>query len=82
MPLTLQTHDDPPDHGIRVLSYEELKARGIRFSRVWIAKLIRENKFPRPINIGVSHVGFVESEINEWLAAKVRERDEAQQPAQ
>jgi prophage regulatory protein len=77
MPRPTLVHDDPPNHGIKVLSYEDLKTRGIRFSRVWIAHLIRQNKFPRPINIGASHVGFVESEIQEWLAAKIRERDQA-----
>jgi prophage regulatory protein len=62
---------------MRVLSYSDLKVKkGIRFSRQWIRKLIDRGEFPGPINLGEQSVAFVEPEIDEWLACRIRERDE------
>jgi predicted DNA-binding transcriptional regulator AlpA len=58
-----------------VLSYTDLQAKGIRFSRQWITKLIAAGKFPKPIHLGAATVGFLESEIDEWITARIRERD-------
>ena len=32
-------------------------------------------EFPRPVRIGDNSVGFVESEIDAWIAARIAERD-------
>lgn len=61
---------------MRVLGYLDLKQKGIRFSRQWIARLVSRGKFPAPIRLGEQSVAFVEAEIDEWLAARIRERDE------
>jgi prophage regulatory protein len=62
---------------VRVISYKDLKAqKGIAFSRQWLARLIALNRFPKPINLGEATVAFVEDEIDAWLTARVRERDE------
>jgi prophage regulatory protein len=60
---------------MRVLSYGDLKNKGIRFSRQWIVKLIASGKFPRPIQLGEQSVGFIETEVDEWIAARIRDRD-------
>jgi prophage regulatory protein len=60
---------------VRVLSYGELKLKGIRFSRQWLRKLIARGEFPVPLKLGAQSVAFVESEIDEWLAQRVHERD-------
>jgi prophage regulatory protein len=62
---------------MRVLSYGDLKTKGIKFSRQWIGQLVAAGKFPRPIRLGEATVGFVESEIDEWIAGRIRERDQA-----
>jgi predicted DNA-binding transcriptional regulator AlpA len=60
---------------IRILSYADLKTKGIKFSRVWILHLIKERKFPKPVRLGQASVGFVESEIDEWINALIEQRD-------
>jgi prophage regulatory protein len=66
-----------PEHRRRViLSYDELKKKGIRFSRVWILHLIREGKFPKTVKLGESHVGFIEEEIDDWIDGLIQRRDE------
>jgi prophage regulatory protein len=62
---------------MRVLSYGDLKTKGIRWSRQWIAQLIAAGKFPRPIQLGEASVGFIEGEVDDWIASRIRERDEA-----
>ena len=37
--------------------------------------------FPKPISLGDNSVGFVEGEIDGWLAARAAERDADEQPA-
>ena len=55
---------------------QEIKDRGIKFSRQWIAHLMKENKFPKTVMLGQGHsVGFIESEIDEWIENLIRERD-------
>lgn len=39
--------------------------------------LIAAGKFPKPIKLGVKSVGWIESEIDDWIAARAKERDTA-----
>jgi prophage regulatory protein len=62
---------------MRLLGYRDLKPlKGIPYSDEWIRELIKKGKFPRRIQLGGKRVGFVESEIDEWLKARAAERDE------
>jgi prophage regulatory protein len=61
----------------RVLSYENLPAKGINYSRSQIFRLIKAGKFPRPVKgIGKAN-GFLESEIDAFVESRVAERDTA-----
>ncbi len=61
-----------------LLSYEDLKARGIKFSRQWILQLMKEGKFPKTVAVGAGHsVGFIESEIDAWIENLIAERDDS-----
>ena len=61
----------------KILSYQDLKDRGIKFSRQWIAHLRKEGKFPKTVMLGQGHsVGFIESEIDAWIESLIAERDD------
>ena len=61
---------------MRMLSFDELlPVKGIRYSRSHLYRLIKAKQFPQPVKLGGNRVGFLESEINEFLASKVAERD-------
>jgi prophage regulatory protein len=63
---------------VRLISYEELKLKGIRYSRDHVRRLGQEGKFPRPVHLGGGRrVAFIESEIDEYLAAQIAARDAA-----
>ena len=36
---------------------------------------IQEGDFPRPINLGPRSVGWLEHEIDDWLAERIKKRD-------
>ncbi len=38
-----------------------------------IYKHIKEGKFPQPIKLGGRRIAFLESEIDEWIAERVKE---------
>lgn len=58
---------------IRLLSYEQLRERGITHTKNSLWRLERAGKFPRRITAG--RVAWVEAEIDEYLRKLVAMRD-------
>jgi len=50
---------------------EVMKRTG--YSRAWLYRLLKEERFPRPIKIGIRSIAFVESEIDEWICDRIAE---------
>jgi prophage regulatory protein len=48
-------------------------------SRSTIYLRIQEGTFPRPINLGARAVGWLENEIEAWLASRIENRDNDQE---
>lgn len=64
----------------RVLRFPEVQAiTGLPISSAYEA--IAAGTFPRPIKIGPRAVGFLQSEVTAWVAARVAERDAALEAA-
>jgi prophage regulatory protein len=63
---------------MRLLSYDELRSeKGIRWTRVHLARLTRLNKFPKPVKPGEQTVAWIEGEIDQWLEDRAAEREGA-----
>jgi prophage regulatory protein len=61
---------------MRVLDFHALKQqRGIDYSRVQLWRLVTSGRFPRPIVIGGGRLAWLESEIDDYLKARIAERD-------
>jgi prophage regulatory protein len=61
---------------MRIFSYEELKPqKGIGYSKAHLWRLERAGKFPKRVRLGVSRYGWLDSEIDEWITARMAERD-------
>ena len=43
----------------------------VPYSRSTIYQLVAQGKFPKPINLGARTVAWLESDIDEWIAARV-----------
>ena len=47
-------------------------------ARSTVYKYIAEGTFPKPVSLGERCVGWVESEIHDWILARIEERDMAE----
>ncbi|HDL7644940.1 TPA: AlpA family transcriptional regulator [Yersinia enterocolitica] len=43
------------------------------YSKAWIYRLIKQERFPKPVKIGSRSVAFIESEIDEWINQRIAE---------
>jgi prophage regulatory protein len=63
---------------MKVLTFNDLSAKGIRFTRVHIARLVKAGAFPQPIRIGSGRngrVAWAESEVDCWITSRIEARD-------
>jgi prophage regulatory protein len=62
----------------KLISFAELTTtRGITFSRRHLKRLEDERKFPRRVVLGENKIGWVATEVDEWLAARLAVREAA-----
>lgn len=60
----------------RIIRLPEVKKlTGISRSNIY--GLIKRNKFPKQVNLGARSVGWVESEVQEWIEHRIAERDQS-----
>jgi len=60
---------------VKLLCYRELsETRGINYSRRHLYTLEDNRKFPRRVTLGENRVGWIESEIDCWIAERAASR--------
>ncbi len=47
----------------------------VGFSQSHVMRLVREGDFPQPVPLGKNSVAFVEDEVEDWMRARVEERE-------
>ena len=57
----------------RLLSYRDVCDR-VGLSRPSIARMVRDGKFPIPVDLTGNRVGFVEAEVQDWIDARIAAR--------
>lgn len=57
-----------------LLTYRELREHGVVYTRQHLSKLEAAGKFPRRVQLGEARIAWVEQEINDWIAAKIKAR--------
>ena len=61
---------------MRILRKPEVADR-VGYSQVHLMRLEKSGKFPKKIQIGPASVGFLESEVDDWIMARAAEREDA-----
>ena len=56
---------------MRILSYDDLKSRGISYSKVHLWRLEKARKFPPRVPLTDNRYGWVDAEIDQWLAERI-----------
>jgi len=59
-----------------ILRLPELRKR-IGLGRSSIYALVKQGRFPRPVHLSSRTVGWIESEVEQWLAGRAAERSKA-----
>lgn len=59
-----------------LVALNELPSKGINYSRNYIDRMIKEGRFPKPVYLSPRRRAFVEAELDEWVKARVNQRDE------
>lgn len=60
---------------MQFLAFEDLKGKGISYSKPHLWRLIKANKFPRPVRGLGSANSWAEAEIDAFVAQRVAARD-------
>lgn len=60
----------PPPRSHRILRWPELK-NTVGYSRTNIYYLMKKGDFPQAIKLGGRAIGWLESEVNEWINDRV-----------
>jgi len=61
-----------------ILRRKQVEARtGLSRSTIYLR--IQDGTFPRPINLGARAVGWLENEIESWLALRIEKRNSGQE---
>jgi prophage regulatory protein len=72
--LTSESSVDPTTRPVRILRLAEVRLRtGLSTSSIY--NRARDGSFPKQIPLGANSIGWLESEITAWLAARIAERD-------
>ncbi|OZB21971.1 MULTISPECIES: AlpA family transcriptional regulator [Acidiphilium] len=67
---------------MKFIRYQQLKDRGIPWTRVHIGRLVRAGEFPAPVNLGGQTIAWVEAEIDAWAADRAASRPAVHHAAQ
>ncbi|WP_448187927.1 helix-turn-helix transcriptional regulator [Azospirillum sp. sgz301742] len=59
---------------VKVLRFKQVHER-VGYSRMHLFRMEREGRFPKRIPLGPNSVGWLESEVDAWIAARVAKRD-------
>ena len=54
---------------MRFLDYDDLRERGIKYSKPHLWRLWTSGKFPKPIKLSSSRNAWTEDSINQWMEA-------------
>jgi prophage regulatory protein len=60
---------------MRILSKRQLR-EVVLYSPQHIARLEKAGKFPKRVKLGQARVGWIESEVLDWLQERIDKRDE------
>ena len=55
----------------RILNRADVLAR-VGFGKTTLYGLVRQGEFPRPVQTSVNRVGWLEAEVDSWIASRER----------
>jgi prophage regulatory protein len=65
----------------RLISYDDLKSKGIPYSKPHLWRLEKQGKFPKRVPIGAGRYAYVEAEIDGYVESLIAARDASSKAA-
>lgn len=65
----------------KILHYDDLRCIGVSLSKSQLARLEKADRFPRRVRLSGHRYGYVATEIDAWIKARIAERDGIQEAA-
>jgi prophage regulatory protein len=62
---------------MKLLPYDDLRSRGIPYSKVQIWRLEKRGDFPRRVPLGPGRHAWAEDEVDSWIRSRIAARDAA-----
>jgi prophage regulatory protein len=59
----------------RLLDADDLRAKGIKYSRMHLYRLMKAGRFPKTIRVGDNRNAWIEAEVDAYIATRIAERD-------
>ena len=70
--MTTRTMEQDTGVAVRFLRVREVQARtGLSRSTIYLR--LDQGRFPRPVSLGPRAVGWIESEVDEWIRERIAE---------
>ncbi len=60
---------------MQLLTFQQMKARGVPFCRVHLMRLVKAKRFPSPIRIGQNRIVWDADEVDRHLQRLAAQRD-------
>lgn len=67
--MTIETQTTAPAPETRFLPLSEVLAK-TSLSRTSIYRLVKDQNFPKPLNLGVRCARWIEAEVNDWIQSR------------
>lgn len=65
--------------GLRLLSFHELALqKGINYSRDHLRRLVKDGKFPCPIQLSSARIAWNEAEVDAWVEVRAAARTQSE----
>jgi prophage regulatory protein len=61
----------------RLIAFDDLRRRGISYSKTQLWRLEKKGQFPKRVPIGTGRHAWVESEVDQFIADRIKARDAA-----
>ncbi len=58
-----------------IITKKEAAKRSGGYHPESIMRLVRQGRFPKPVVLSPTKIGFVEDEVDRWIADRIAERD-------
>jgi predicted DNA-binding transcriptional regulator AlpA len=62
----------PPPRGKRMLTFDDLRAKGISFSRNYLRELWEQGRFPKPFHLSPRKLAWPEEIVDQWIEDRIK----------